>query len=95
MNWRSCARFSLALFYAAAGLFHLLLPAPFIKITPEWVPMPALVIALTGIAIDHLKFVSTDEPDLDLVGRVAKATDDFSAATSRKLQNALAAIFAV
>ena len=42
-------------------------------------------IVLTGISIDHLKFVSTDELDLDLVGRVAKATDDFSAATSRML----------
>ena len=50
MNGRAATRIVLALFYAAAGLFHLLLPAPFIKITPEWVPMPALVIALTGIA---------------------------------------------
>ena len=50
MSGRGAARTILALFYAAAGLFHLLLPAPFIKITPEWVPMPDLVIALTGVA---------------------------------------------
>jgi uncharacterized membrane protein len=50
VNGRSTARFALALFYAVAGLFHLLLPAPFIKITPGWVPMPALVVALTGMA---------------------------------------------
>ena len=50
MNRRAIARFILAFFYAAAGLFHLFLPAPFVKITPEWVPMPALVVALTGVA---------------------------------------------
>ena len=50
MSVRGAARIVLALFYAAAGLVHLLLPAPFIKITPEWVPMPELVVMLTGIA---------------------------------------------
>ena len=50
MSWRGAARIILALFYAAAGLVHLLLPAPFVKITPDWVPMPALVILLTGMA---------------------------------------------
>jgi uncharacterized membrane protein len=50
MDWRTVARYGLALFYAAAGLFHLLLPAPFVRITPGWVPVPALVVALTGIA---------------------------------------------
>jgi len=47
---RGAARFLLALFYLTAGLIHLFLPAPFIKITPEWVPSPALVVTLTGIA---------------------------------------------
>ena len=50
MSWRGAARIILALFYAAAGRVHLLLPAPFVKIAPGWVPMPALVILLTGIA---------------------------------------------
>ena len=50
MTARSALRWLLALFYAAAGLFHLFLPAPFIAITPGWVPAPQLVIALTGIA---------------------------------------------
>ena len=50
MQARPIARFLLALFYAAAGLVHLVLPAPFIRITPEWVPEQALVVALTGIA---------------------------------------------
>ena len=50
MRYRSVARNLLALFYAIAGLFHLFLPAPFIAITPGWVPAPQLVIALTGIA---------------------------------------------
>ena len=50
MSGRAIWRLLLALFYFAAGLFHLLLPAPFIRITPDWVPMPAVVIALTGVA---------------------------------------------
>lgn len=47
---RSAARALLALFYAVAGVFHLLRPAPFLAITPHWVPWPAAVILLTGIA---------------------------------------------
>jgi uncharacterized membrane protein len=50
VSGRGAARIVLALFYAAAGLIHLLLPAPFVKITPEWVPLPELVVALTGVA---------------------------------------------
>ena len=50
MKHRSTARCFLVLFYAAAGVFHLALPAPFVRITPDWVPMPELVVALTGIA---------------------------------------------
>lgn len=33
-----------------AGIAHLARPAGFIAITPQWVPMPETVIALTGIA---------------------------------------------
>jgi len=43
-------RLLLAVLYAAAGALHLLLPRPFVAITPGWVPSPALVIALTGMA---------------------------------------------
>jgi uncharacterized membrane protein len=50
VKFRASARILLALFYAAAGLVHLFLPAPFVGITPSWVPAPQLVIALTGIA---------------------------------------------
>lgn len=50
MNARGAARIVLALFYAAAGLIHLFMPAPFIKITPDWVPSPGLVVMLTGFA---------------------------------------------
>jgi uncharacterized membrane protein len=46
---RLCRRL-LALFYAVAGVFHLALPHPFVAITPRWVPAPALVVALTGVA---------------------------------------------
>jgi uncharacterized membrane protein len=47
---RTLCRFILALFYGAAGVLHLMQPRPFLSITPHWVPFPALVILLTGIA---------------------------------------------
>jgi uncharacterized membrane protein len=40
----------LATAYAAAGLLHLANPAPFLAVTPDWVPQPERVIALTGVA---------------------------------------------
>jgi len=46
---RCYARLSLAIVYLAAGILHLTNPAPFLKITPHWVPQPSLVIALTGL----------------------------------------------
>ncbi|KPF76501.1 hypothetical protein IP88_06455 [alpha proteobacterium AAP81b] len=47
---RSASRWLLAAAYLAAGVLHLLRPAPFLAITPDWVPAPEAVIALTGIA---------------------------------------------
>ena len=47
---RAVVRWLLALFYAAAGIAHLLIPLPFITITPGWVPQSALVVLLTGLA---------------------------------------------
>jgi uncharacterized membrane protein len=44
------ACFLLALFYGFAGVMHLIAPAPFLLITPAWVPFPAAVVALTGVA---------------------------------------------
>lgn len=43
-------RLALGLLYAAAGVLHLALPAPFVSIVPPWVPEPALVVQLTGMA---------------------------------------------
>ncbi|MEO6092963.1 MAG: DoxX family protein [Novosphingobium sp.] len=40
----------LALAYAVAGILHLTAPHPFVDIVPGWVPAPATVVALTGIA---------------------------------------------
>lgn len=40
----------LAVFYAIAGIVHLVLPDPFIAIVPPFVPAPAAVVALTGVA---------------------------------------------
>lgn len=44
----SCA--VLAILYAVAGTLHLIIPAPFVAIVPDWVPAPALVVMLTGLA---------------------------------------------
>ena len=43
-------RVALGCVYAAAGLLHLAVPAPFLRITPDWVPFARSVIALTGVA---------------------------------------------
>jgi uncharacterized membrane protein len=47
---RAVLRWVMALFYASAGIAHLVIPQPFLTITPEWVPQPALVVLLTGLA---------------------------------------------
>ena len=38
----------LAAIYVVAGSAHLAAPAGFVAIVPEWVPFPAIVVALTG-----------------------------------------------
>lgn len=43
-------RWTLALFYLTAGIFHLARPAPFVAITPGWVPWPDAVVLATGLA---------------------------------------------
>ena len=50
MTARIASRFVLALAFLVAGVLHLLLPAPFIDITPRWVPGAPTVVALTGAA---------------------------------------------
>ncbi|MBO9697944.1 MAG: hypothetical protein J7499_17255 [Sphingopyxis sp.] len=40
----------LALAYGYAGYRHLATPAPFVAITPPWVPAPGFVVAATGAA---------------------------------------------
>jgi uncharacterized membrane protein len=48
-NGRIVLRWVLALAYLIAGVAHIAIPAPFLKITPAWVPFPADIILLTGI----------------------------------------------
>lgn len=45
---RLVGRVTLALFYGIAGVVHLAKPRPFVSVTPEWVPQPETVVALTG-----------------------------------------------
>lgn len=47
---RTAMRWLLAAFYLAAGVIHLLKPAPFLTIMPGWVPAPEAVVLLTGVA---------------------------------------------
>jgi uncharacterized membrane protein len=39
----------LAIFYFAAGIFHLVLPEALLSIMPDWVPFPRQAILLTGL----------------------------------------------
>ena len=48
-RFRIVLRWVLASFYMIAGIFHVAWPAPFLTITPGWVPMPELVIFVTGV----------------------------------------------
>lgn len=50
MKVRLGLRVFLAVAYGLAGLAHLVLPEPFLTITPDWVPLPEGVIFWTGIA---------------------------------------------
>jgi uncharacterized membrane protein len=50
VNRRSIVRLILALFYAAAGVLHLITPRPFVSVVPPGVPAPDAVVLLTGIA---------------------------------------------
>ena len=48
-KWRHRCRVGISVFYGLAGGLHLAFPGPFLAITPDWVPDPSAVIALTGI----------------------------------------------
>lgn len=47
---RTIMRYALAIFYLAAGIIHIVAPAPFLDIIPAWVPNPGAVVLWTGIA---------------------------------------------
>ena len=46
---RTIARWALALFYAVAGVFHLIVTDTMVRITPAWVPFPHAVVIGTGL----------------------------------------------
>ena len=48
-NPRRIARWLLVAFYGVAGVAHLIVTDAMVKITPGWVPMPHLVVVLTGL----------------------------------------------
>ena len=47
---RTAARRLLAAVFLGAGVLHLTVPGPFVRIMPHWVADPARVVALTGVA---------------------------------------------
>ncbi len=47
---KTALRWLLAVFYFAAGVIHLISPAPFLTIMPDWVPAPEAVVLWTGLA---------------------------------------------
>lgn len=47
---RTILRWVLAAFYLAAGVIHILKPAPFLTIMPPGVPYPESVVLWTGVA---------------------------------------------
>jgi len=49
-SMKMAVRCLLAGLYFAAGILHVINPAPFLTITPSWVPDAPLVILLTGLA---------------------------------------------
>jgi uncharacterized membrane protein len=49
LSLRTALRWLLAMAYLAAGALHVALPAPFLRIVPNWVPHPALTVLLTGL----------------------------------------------
>ena len=46
----SLSRLALALFFIVAGITHLIMPAPYLAIMPPYIPWPAEMVALSGIA---------------------------------------------
>jgi uncharacterized membrane protein len=44
------SRGALALFFIVAGASHFVSPAPYIAIVPSYIPWPAAIVALSGIA---------------------------------------------
>lgn len=49
LTLRPMLRWLIGIAYAAAGVLHLIRPAPFLSIMPPVVPMPELVVMLTGV----------------------------------------------
>lgn len=46
---RAVLRWMLAALFVAAGIAHLAVPGPFLRITPDWVPLAPQVIFATGL----------------------------------------------
>ena len=44
------SRVALALFFIVAGTAHFITPAPYLAIVPTYLPWPAAVVALSGVA---------------------------------------------
>ena len=72
---RTVLRVGLAVFYAVAGYAHIASPAPFLQITPDWVPLPQQVVFWTGIAelLGAAALIQWGSPRLRQAGAVGLA----------------------
>jgi uncharacterized membrane protein len=41
---------ALAMIFCVAGIMHFVAPAPFVRIVPPWLPAPALLVFVSGVA---------------------------------------------
>ncbi len=72
---RRLLRWTLGLFYFAAGYFHLAAPASFLRIMPSWVPYPEQVVIWTGVAelAGAIALIQPFSPPLRKVGAIGLA----------------------
>ncbi|NTZ42608.1 hypothetical protein G7A66_05815 [Altererythrobacter sp. SALINAS58] len=72
---KTITRLALAAAYGFAGFLHITSPAPFLSIMPPFVPLPELVVLLTGVAemLGALALVQPISAELRRAGAVGLA----------------------
>ncbi len=50
MTRADLSRVAMGVLYVGAGVLHVVAPGPYLAIVPPWLPAPALLVALSGVA---------------------------------------------